>query len=260
MLPPQPVSHAAAMVDALWANVAHRPEIAERLTVFPRDLAHLLLYGLEIPIITVHGLTLHTADRYLCILADVRTLPTCDTPDRPVYGLLHVGPPSTTVFLEGSLPAHIANYVLAHEVGHVLADIYAIQRLWQQTLPTQQESVQRFFAWQRTSDWLELLAAIKGLPARPTIATDPRRISQDELANREIQADLVARELLAPWHTVITHAPNTTQSDLAALLYDQYGLPRRMAWSYARHLRDRVTPPLDVVDRLFGHLLSCNDS
>ena len=41
------------MVDSLWAIVAHQPELAERLTVFPRDLAHLLLYGLEIPIITV---------------------------------------------------------------------------------------------------------------------------------------------------------------------------------------------------------------
>ena len=40
MFPPLPVCRAIAMVDALWAIIAHRPEIAERLTVFPRDLAY----------------------------------------------------------------------------------------------------------------------------------------------------------------------------------------------------------------------------
>src|SRR5262249_15626689 len=134
-----------SLSDALFSIL--NEEIRLSVLRFPRDIERITVYGLEIPVVRRPNLTLHAASQYLCALRGSAYAPQEKLADRALYGLLHVGPPCSIIFIREDLPPHIRNYVLAHELGHFLADIFFLQRLWLKTLPEQSESIQRAFAW-----------------------------------------------------------------------------------------------------------------
>jgi hypothetical protein len=248
------MQRAFTAVRILQELMAEKVDIQQRLNLFPRSMEIVVLYGLEIPIIKIHNLTLHAATEYLCILYDENSYRR-NIVDRPLYGLLHVGTPSNLIFIEKNLPAHISNYILSHELGHFLADIFSVQRLWLKTLPEQREAILRAFMWQELDAQLELSILIKGLPPRPHAIVRRDSARTTDTIEREIQADLIAREILAPWDVVAPLFEVTGRRELLTILYQRFGLPRRIAWYYVRDLQRCLAPGPDMLDRLFAPVL-----
>src|SRR5690349_12395054 len=98
------MQRAFTAVRILQELMAEKVDIQQRLNLFPRSMEIVVLYGLEIPIIKIHNLTLRVATEYLCILYDENSYRR-NIVDRPLYGLLHVGTPSNLIFIEKNLPA-----------------------------------------------------------------------------------------------------------------------------------------------------------
>jgi Zn-dependent peptidase ImmA (M78 family) len=121
---------------------------------------------------------------------------------------------------------------LAHELGHFLADVFLIQQLWLKTLPEQKDTIERIFSWQEYDALLEFCGLIKGLPNRPKAIVRRGDALAHETAEREIQADLIARELLAPWDTVSFLFQPNERRKFIALLREQFGLPLKIAAYY----------------------------
>jgi Zn-dependent peptidase ImmA (M78 family) len=240
------------VIDALQSLLAEKPEV--RANSFPRDLERLIIYGLEIPVVTMPDLTLDEAAKYLCILRG-KLIQVNEVLDRKLYGLLHVGPPCNIIFIREGLQPHVRNYVLAHELGHFLIDVFLIRRLWLKTLPEQKIAIERAFMWQEYDAWLDLHALIKGLPPRPGAITARGKQIAPETSEREVQADLFARELMAPWDVVSPLFELNGETDFIRLLHAQFGLPKRVASYYYSDLRRYLKPHPDVIERLFAPLL-----
>lgn len=226
---------------------------------FPRNMEALISLGLEIPLIYLDELTLQTAAEYLCILQGETVPPNDKAIDRPILGLLHVGPPTNLIFVKKGLPYHISNYILAHEIGHFLADIFYIKQRWTLAMPNQTETIRQAFTWGNFNnwDWLELCSLVKGLPARPTTITGRGQLEQEETNERELMADLIAREILAPWILVVPIFHRTTsKEEFCQMLQEDYGMPRKVAGLYYLDLKQALSPRPSFTDLLFQKLLS----
>ena len=241
-----------AVINALQSLLSEKPEV--RVISFPRDLERLIIYGLEIPVVAMPELTLDAASKYLCVLRG-KFVRVNEVANRKLYGLLHVGPPCNIIFIREGLPPHVSNYVLAHELGHFLIDVFFIRQLWLKTLPEQKLVIERAFAWQEYDSWLDLQAVIKGLPPRPRAITARGNQIAPETSEREVQADLFARELMAPWDIVSSLFESKSEADFIRLLQDQFGLPKRVADYYYSDLHRYLKRQPDVIERLFAPLL-----
>src|ERR1051325_8399547 len=242
------------MTGALYNLLAERPEV--EIDRFPRRIERLIVYGLEIPVKRMWPLTIRKAAQYLCLLRGEAEFTINRLTDRELYGLLHVGPPCNIIFVRDMLSDQVHNYVLAHELGHFLVDVFAIQQLWLKTLPEQKDAIQRAFTWQEFNARLELHAFIKGLPARPKTITGRGQAMPPETVEREIQADLFARELIAPWDAVSPLFQSSDRAGISSLIREKFGLPRRIAASYAIDLERYLAPPPNAIEELFSTLLA----
>ncbi len=202
-------------------------------------------------------LSTHRAHEFFCTLRG-SDQPNTDvaSPDRFLDGLLHIGPPSNLILIREEISSLSANYVIAHEISHFFADVFMVQQRWMQSLPERVDEIKRIFLWQRKDDWLELQALIKGLPPRPRQIMSRGRTELPETAARERQADLIARELLAPWHIVVSLFPHNETGDFLTFLRQQFGLHRWVARDYLDNLRVALSPRPDTIDRLFGPLVN----
>jgi len=246
-----------SMMTALNDLLAERPE--SEMAVLPRDVERIITYGLEIPIIRMSPLTIRAAFRYLCILGGEARSPVISVADRRLYGLLHIGPPCNIIFIRDHLSPQAHNYVLAHELGHFLADVFRVQQLWRKSLPEQKDAIERAFAWRECDARLELYGFIKGLPPRPKEIMNRGQAISPETVEREIQADLFARELIAPWDVVSPLCQSNDQSQFVTLLYEEFQLPRRIAGSYFEDLRHYLAPQPNAIEELFSALLASSD-
>lgn len=256
---PVPVfmAHAAWIARAIEDVMSQEPEGVQLLQRFPRDVAALASYSLDIPIVRLPQLSTHSAHQFFCALRGIDQ-PHTDiaTPNRLLDGLLHIGPPSNLILIREEISILSANYIIAHEIGHFFADVFMVQQRWMQSLPERVDQIKRFFSWQHKDDWLELQALIKGLPARPRQIMGRGRAELPETTPRERQADLIARELLAPWHIVAPLFLYTETGDFLTPLRQQFGLPRWVAQDYLDNLRAALSPRPDAIDRLFGPLVN----
>jgi len=224
------------------------------IRTFPRNMESLIVYSLEIPVVRIQDLTLAAASRYLCALRG-KTEAFNEINNRNLYGLLHIGPPCNIIFVREDLPAHIRNYVLAHELGHFLIDVFSVRHLWLKTFPEQRDAIERAFKWQEANALLDLQVLIKGLPPRPRAITSRGEEMAPGTSEREIQADLFAREFMAPLQLVSDLFRANAGADFIKLLREQFGLPQRIAKGYYLELRLWLEPKADFIERLFAPLL-----
>jgi hypothetical protein len=252
-----PMQRVFSMIAALHDLLAARPE--SKIHVLPRDVERLITYGLEIPIKKMSPLTIRAAFRYLCILRGEAPSPVVSIADRRLYGLLHIGPPCNIIFIRDKLSPQVHNYVLAHELGHFLADIFRVQQLWLRSLPEQKEVIERAFAWRECDARLELYAFIKGLPPRPKEIMNRGQATSPETVEREIHADLFARELIAPWDVVLPLLQSCNRAQFGTRLYEEFLLPQRIAQGYFEDLRRYLTPQPNAIEGLFSALLASSD-
>jgi hypothetical protein len=243
-----------SMAAALYNILGERPEA--QINLFPRNVEQIITFGLEIPIRRMLPLTIREAYRYLCILYGESESPVIPIADRKLYGLLHIGPPCKIIFVRDKLSPQVHNYVLAHELGHFLADVFRIQQLWLKSLPEQKQSIERAFAWHQCDARLELYAFIKGLPSRPEKIINRGQTISPETVEREIQADLFARELIAPWDVISPLFQSNNKLEFVTLLYEEFWLPRRIADSYWEDLRRYLAPQPNAIEGLFSTLLA----
>ncbi len=249
------LAHAAWIARKIEDLLGQAPAGAQLLARFPRDVAALASHGLDIPILRQPHLTVQNAREFLCILRGDPPAPDTALLDRPLYGLLHIGPPSNLILIEEELPTPVANYVLAHELSHFFADVFIVQQRWSQSLPENMREVRRLFSWQQRDGWLELQALIRGLPPRPKRILARGDQERPETAEREQLADLIAREFLAPWSMVAPLFVQFGTKEIVELLRERFGLPAWVARGYRNTLVTTLTPHRDVVDRLFGPLV-----
>jgi hypothetical protein len=173
--------------------------------------------------------------------------------DRPLLGLLHVGPPSNLILIKDGLPEYIRNYVLAHELAHFLTDIFFVRNLWLSALPDQAAEIIRAFSWQDYDDWIEFDAYIKGLPIRPSAIVARGRKQLPETSDKEWDADLIAREILAPWDEAVSiYKSCATRRDFLRVMCSKFGLPARIAFYYYDDIRQALIPPQDLFSTLFS--------
>lgn len=225
------------------------------LEAFPRDLEQIILYTLEVPVERLPNLTLSSAQNYLCTLSGDSRFPPEVSDNRRLYGLLHVGPPFTVIFVCSDLHAYLQNYVLAHELGHLLADVFLIQQLWIKTLPEQKNAIQKLFTWDDSDPWLELTALIKGLPRRPRAIIGRDQNFEPETSEREDLADLFAREIIAPWDIVAPLSRKHSRKKFAELMCNQFGLPPKIAARYYDDISRYFEPSPGILERLFCPLV-----
>ena len=243
-----------SIIAALYNLLAERPEA--EINALPRNVERIITYGLEIPIKRMFPLTIREAFRYLCILCGKDETPLIPITDRKLYGLLHIGSPCNIIFVSDKLSPQAHNYVLAHELGHFLADVFRVQQLWLKSLPEQKEAIERAFAWRECDARLELYAFIKGLPPRPKEIMNRGQGISPETVEREIQADLFARELIAPWDVVSPLLQSSDRAEFVTRLYEKFGLPRRIADSYFEDLQRYLAPQPSAIEKLFSTLLT----
>lgn len=222
---------------------------------FPRDIENSILHVLEIPVVRLPVLTPHTASHYLCSLSGNDNFDMVSTDARPILGLVHVGPPINVILLREDLKWHIANYVLAHELAHIVGEIFIARDLWLKALPDQIHVIQRAFEWKDMDPWLDLQAAVKGLPSRPRAISGRGTFSEPDTSEREIQADLVAREILLPWQAAVQIFAQGTRKEMILLFQQEFALPFRIATGYYEDLRYYLAPSPDTIARLFRPLL-----
>ncbi len=249
------MSRIIAVADEIEATLRSRLPVPAVLDRFPRDFVTLASFGLEIPIVRQPNLTIQSARQYLCALRGEAIAHRPNTPDRPLFGLLHVGPPTNLILLSSELPPAVASYVVAHELGHFFADILAVRRTWLAAMPEKRDAILRAFNWESSDGWLELHALIKGVPDRPRAILGRGTAELPETSTRERQADLIARELLAPLQRIAEEFDRSSKDELLKGLHERFGLPRRVAHAYYHDLRSAFAPREDLIGRVFAPLM-----
>lgn len=235
-----------------FLHIAKSNEFASTLVnSFPRDIEALLLFTLELPVEYRIDLTLHSAEQYLCALRGIPYSPP-NEPDRKLMGLLCVGHPANVILIQADLPNHIQNYVLAHELAHFLVDIFRLRNLWLSTLPDRHTEILKAFSWTDYDHWLDFEVYLKGLPQRPRsiIARGNKQLRETE--EKELEADLVARELLLPWDEAVNiYELAIDREQFTAQAYENYRLPLRVANDYYLDIRRFLTRPANLFETLF---------
>lgn len=246
------IVRAIEVAGSVEEAVRGSPAAAHLLDTYPRDMAAIVSLGLGVAVRRLPGLTITTARTYVGRLRKWSVSGSQGLGDRRIYGLLHVGPPCNLILVSLELSAAAANYVIAHELGHYFADLMRIRRRWLEALPEGRDEVIQAFDWLRPTGELELTAVIKGLPPIPAHILGRGRMQRPETLERELLADLIARQLLAPWSLVAPLVAAHPPEAVVRRLREQYGLPTTAAADYDADIRRRVRPEPDVLERLFG--------
>ncbi len=215
---------------------------------FPRNVERLVSDTFYLPIRSMPHLTLHSAGQYLCIRGAGQGK------DRQLYGLLHVGPPAITIFVEERLSPRERNYIIAHELGHYIHDVFMVQRLWLSSLQEQKTAIIQAFSWQNTDPFLELQAFVKGLPERPHTITMRGEAMRQETHARELFANAIAIELLAPWQEATQLFQQHQESECKKLLHEVYGVPSKLVLPYYQELQRVLIPEADFFEQFFSSL------
>lgn len=215
---------------------------------FPRDIETLVSDTFYLPIRSIPDLTLHIAGEYLCIRSEGQGK------DRRLHGLLHVGPPATTIFIEEKLSLRARNYIIAHELGHYIHDIFMVQQLWLSSLLEQKAAIVRAFSWQQSDPFLELQAFVKGLPSRPHTITTRGEAMHQETRARELFANAIAIEILAPWYEASALFKHYRKSECKKLLHEMYGVPSKVVLSYYEDLQRALVPEPDFFEQFLAPL------
>ena|GEM_PF-2880410 len=225
------------------------------LSSFPRDIERIITFALQVPVLKQRQLTISTVTQFLCAIRGnpIEILPSAD---RKLHGLLYVGPPCSLIFINATLPAHIQAYIMAHELGHLLADVFLVQELWLKSLPQREEAVRKYFVWENVDSdpWLELRAFLKGLPLRPRTIVGRDTAFIPETTEREIIADLFARELLTPWSKLEPVYRANNKRTFSEIARSGFHLPLRVAANYYDDFDLSLGRKPDIFDRLHSRL------
>lgn len=221
------------------------------------SLLDLVVFHLELPIVFVPHLTPKSSYEYLCSFYS-SNIPVNEgeLDDRSLFGLLHIGPPENIILLQEGLPEHIENFVVAHEIGHFLADVFIVKELWLKLMPAKADAIKNLFNWNSHDPGIELEALIKGLPRLPSSIVGRGQHLQSDTSGSEIQADAVAREIIAPWRIVSEQYRPNDRHRMVEVLRKDFGLPRKIAWYYYDELDSVLAPRIDPVKKIFQTLLT----
>jgi hypothetical protein len=242
-----PVVRRASMAASILYQLAKEKlgDAAIHYLQFPRNIETLISHTFYLPIRSIPHLTLYAAGQYLCIQSNGQDK------DRQLYGLLHIGPPAITIFVEEQLSPRVRNYVIAHELGHYIHDIFMVQRLWSSSLQAQKAAISQAFTWQSYDPLLDLEVFVKGLPERPRTITMRGQAMRQETRTRELFANAIAIELLAPWHEAVTLFYSLRANEWKKRLHEEYGVPSKIVSSYYEDVQRCLTPEPDLFGQLF---------
>ena len=137
--------------------------------------------------------------------------------------------------------------MLAHELA-TSSPTYSCRRLWLKSLPEQRDAIHRALRMAGIRPLFGDKRTTKGLPDRPqAIMGRGLQLPVRRLTGRYM-ADLIARELLAPWEKVAAqYVPGDgNRPHMIRLLREQYGLPLRIAAYYCSDLQRCLTPKPDL--------------
>jgi hypothetical protein len=205
---------------------------------FPRDLERVIPLAVPAWVVRLDGLRPLTARRWL--LRRGLRLP-LTTQDRPLDGCVLAYRGRAAIFLEAGLDADLGRVVLAHELGHLLADYErprrrALGRLGVSVLPV----LDGERAPAPEEEWAGLLA---GVPLGPHVHLMERAFAPDlgGVSRAEREASELACELLAPESAVLTEGRDLPDAPLPwqEFLQQRFGIPPRWGAGYAARLLRR---------------------
>jgi hypothetical protein len=130
-----------------------------------------------------------------------------------------------------------------------------VQQLWLRSFPEQHNAILQAFTWQSIDPWLELGVFLKKLPQRPQTITARGQDILYATKPRELFANAIALELLAPWQQATALFKRYSQSEVIQQLIQQYALPKSVAYRYYNDLAHVLVPQSDLFDRLFAPVL-----
>jgi hypothetical protein len=240
----------AVMVEAVSSMLGESNK--SLLDSFPRNIEQIITFAPQIPVIRQTRLSLSSANQYLCALRGYSNMSSKTADDRKLKGLLYIGSPCAIIFISAGLPPDIEAYILAHELGHLLAEVFLIKQLWLKTLPERTEAIRKYFAWEEADPMLELRAFIKGLPLRPRPIVGRDQNYAPETTEREALADLFGREIIAPWSVIEPFYIPNSKREFAETVSARFNLPLRVAANYY----DDLNLYLQTKPRLYDRLLS----
>jgi hypothetical protein len=215
---------------------------------YPRDVTAMALASLGLDVVRIPALTTDRVLHYLRVASGYDSGDEYETScgvsgPAPVPTILYVGPPQSLLFLESNLPASLANYSLAREIGYYIAAVYDLWDLWQTSLPTQVSSIADAFDWALPDTGLQLRGLLRHLPG----CAPPDGWASRATRRAELQGDIIARELLSPWGQVAAiHGPGgmgANRTEMVRLLVERYGLPALVAATYCDDLQSAQHHP-----------------
>jgi hypothetical protein len=221
----------ARLADEFWQD-------DPRASAFPRDLEPALLLRTPVFVERLDGLS---PARVQAWLAGVSFPVKLKTPDRPLNGCVVAYREHAAIFLDAALAADEARVILAHELGHYLAEYdwprrRVLARLGASVLPV----LDGHRKAEAPEEWA---AALAGVSLHEHVhfmerAFDPRAIAAHDRAERT--ANELACELLAPAGLVLQQGRTLDLGDDPAgwegMLTAGFGFPRPWAWAYAERL------------------------
>jgi hypothetical protein len=236
----------AQAIGALESNWYGHP----RPIRYPRDVTALVQAGLGLDVVRIPALTADKVLHYLRVASgydpgEEYEAPYGHSAPGPVPTLLYIGPPQSLLFVESNLPASLANYSLAREIGYYIAAVFDVWDLWQTSLPTQVRSIADAVDWTLPDTGLQLRGLLRHLPG----CAPPDGWAGRATRRAELQGDIIARELLSPWGQVAAiHGPGgmgANRTDMVRLLVERYGLPALVAATYCDDLQSaqHLPPP-----------------
>ncbi len=214
--------------------------------LFPLRLDQLLPYGYSVNIQPIPDLTIGAIENWFA----VRKIPypTETIPDRRLYGCLVAQRGHGVIFLDKSASEAERRFTLAHEFSHFLLD-HLIPR--EQAINALGESFLPIIDGERPPTEEERIEALRlWIPVQPfqhLMQRDSDGQFMDLRTSRaELDADLLALEILAPHQTVLAHCPlddyDRLQFALVQHLSDDFGLPAKIARTYATQLAEHFAP------------------
>jgi hypothetical protein len=233
------------LADDFWQRVGE-PE------PFPRRLEGAIVWTLPVFVVRLRGLSLCAARRWL--LRRGQRLPLAAA-DRPLRGCLLAQFDRGVIFLEEDLSPEEQRAILAHELGHYLAEYEGPRRRIQRRLGP---SVLPVLDGRRPATTAEELGAtLARVRLRAHVHFMERTFDPlclQSLQRSERIANELACELLAPRQTVLecvrTEQVERSQERWQELLCRRFGLPGNWAAAYASQLLGAHRPRRTFTDAL----------
>lgn len=223
------------LAASFWDRVGERPPP-------PRDLEPLIPLHLDSVFVTaLPAVSRAIVGDWLRRRRGIPALPGSDDP-RPVFGCVIAYRGLCAIFIDRTLPPDLRRVIVAHELGHFLAEYeWPRQRILRRLGPSVRPVLDGDRPPTEVERWAAPLAGVSFGVHTHFLERDYNHIERGLKDRSERLANAMALELLAPAAEVLTEMPeDASPQTIAAILVEKYGLPLDWVRGYAAQIHARA--------------------